>query len=142
MAASDNLNQAQFDKKFKDIAINETARTKLSDHKDSFDQVKPFPVAIGVNCNHCDAEIDVNALYHPGFNEMHFRCPSCKKTDQSSNWHEFGNNGNMKDYDTGKEITPQNVKEHTGSADPKLTAAPSWKEVTSEKWNKDGEPDW
>lgn len=142
MAAEDNLNQSQFDKKFNEIALNETALGKLGEHQQSFDTAPARATNIEIGCNHCGEEFSVNALYHPGENAMHFRCPSCKKTDQSSNWHEFHTNGRMKNSFTGEVITPQNLDKHLSKPDPSLPAAPTLSEVNSKKWQEDGEPDW
>ena len=46
MAASDNLNQAQFDKKFKDIALNETVRGALQAHKETFEDMGPIHTTV------------------------------------------------------------------------------------------------
>lgn len=140
---NENLNQAQFDKKFKDIAIGEMANQKLGEHLNSFAEAAPRATNISISCNHCGEDIEnVNALYHPGENAMHFRCPHCNKTDQSSNWHDFHTAGRMRNSFTGEVITPQNLDKHLSKPDPSAPPAPSWKEVTSKKWQEDGEPDW
>lgn len=139
MAASDNLNQSQFDSKFKDIAINEIARKKMGEHQGSFGDLAPRATEIATSCNHCGEDAEVNALYHPAMNTMHFRCPNCKKTDQASNWHEYGTNGRMRNAFTGEHFGPAKMDEHLSKPNPSLPAAPSWKQVTSKKWDKDGE---
>ena len=141
MSAENNLNQAQFDKKFSDIAVNELGRSKLSEHQGSFGDLKPRATSIATTCNHCSEDIDVNALYHPGGNEMHYRCPNCNKTDMASNWHDFGTNGRMKDAFTGEHFGPAKLDDHLSKPNPSLPAAPSWKQVTSKKWSADSEPD-
>ena len=141
MAASDNLNQAQFDQKFKDIALNETAHKKLSEHTGSFGSLEPRATNIATSCNHCNEDIEVNALYHPGMNTMHYRCPECNKTDQASNWHDFGTNGRMRNSFTGEHFGPAKMDEHLSKPDPSLPSAPSWKQVTSKKWSKESEPE-
>jgi hypothetical protein len=136
-----NLNQAQFDKHFNQIALNETARSKMGEHTDSFGSLAPRATNISTTCNHCESDIDVNALYHPAENAMHYRCPECNKTDQASNWHDFGTNGRMKDAFTGEHFGPAKMDDHLSKPDPKSPAAPSWKEVTSKKWHEDGKPE-
>jgi hypothetical protein len=141
MPASDNLNQAQFDKKFKDIAVNEVARKKLGEHQGSFGDLEPRATEIATSCNHCGKDAEVNALYHPGSNVMHYRCPSCHKTDTASNWHDFGTNGRMRDAFTGEHFGPAKLDEHLSPPNPNLEPAPSWKRVTSKAWARDGEPE-
>ena len=141
MAASDNLNQSQFDKKFNDIAVNEVARKKLGEHQGSFGDLPPRATSIAISCNHCGEDVDVNALYHPAENAMHFKCPNCKKADQSSNWHDFGTNGRMRDAFTGEHFGPAKLDDHLSPPNPSLPKAPTWTQVTSKAWAKSSEPE-
>ena len=141
MAASDNLNQSQFDKKFNDIAVNEVARKKLGEHQGSFGDLPPRATEIAISCNHCGEDAEVNALYHPAENAMHFKCPHCKKADQSSNWHDFGTNGRMKDAFTGEYFGPAKLGDHLSPPNPSLPKAPTWTQVTSKAWAKSSEPE-
>lgn len=127
MSASDNLNQAQFDKKFKDIAINETALGALQKHKETFESMGPIHTTVAAQCNNeeCDKEVEANSVYHPGNNAMEWKCPHCGEDDMMSNWHDTNMKGELHHYDTGKKIkTPEELRSTFGPPDPKLPPVP------------------
>ena len=45
----------------------------------------------------------------------------------------------MRNAFTGEHFGPAKMDEHLSKPNPSLPAAPSWKQVTSKKWDKDGE---
>ena len=127
MSASDHLNQAQFDQKFKEIALTETALSAMQKHKDSFEGMGRIHTTIAAQCNNeeCDKEVEANAAYHIGSNTMEWQCPHCGEDDQMSNFHDMNMKGELKHYDTGKKFeTPAQLRESFGPPDPKLPPLP------------------
>lgn len=118
-----SLSQEQFDKHFNDMVVNEAANTAMGNRMSAHKATGAIHTSIGVTCNHCDEDIEVNANYHPDYNEMRYKCPNCGEHDQSSNWFDTKMDGKMYHYQTGEEITPKNIREHLGPADPKLPHA-------------------
>lgn len=136
-----NLNQKQFDQKFGEIVVGQMAHEKLAEHEGNFGSMEPRSTSINTTCNHCSEDVDVNALYHPGDNAMHYRCPECKKTNVESNWFDRESMGRMKSPFTNEIITPKNLNNHLSKPYADKPKAPTWKQVQSAKWDKDGEPD-
>jgi hypothetical protein len=127
MAASDNLNQAQFDKKFKEIALTETALGAIKKRQENFDNMGPIKTQVAAQCNNeeCDKEVEANAVYHPSDNTMYWKCPHCGEDDQMSNWHDTNLAGQIHHYDTGKEIkTPQQLRDTFSEPDPSKPPVP------------------
>jgi hypothetical protein len=135
-----NLNQKQFDQKFTEIALTEKVRGMLKEHATDFGDLPPMKTTIGSTCNHCEKDADTNALYEPAHNAMHWRCPSCFRTNRESNWFDYGGPSGMKHYETGEPITRANISKHVGPPEPSYSLpAPSIKEVQSKSWDREGE---
>lgn len=140
MSAKDNLNQEQFDERFKNIVRVEKAKEILKEHETDFGDLEPIKTTIGSTCNHCSKDADTNALYEPRSNAMHWRCPHCFKTNYEGNWFDHGGPSGLKDHSTGKPITRANIHEFVGPPNEKHSLpAPSWKEVQSKSWEREGE---
>ena len=100
-----NLNQHQFDKKFLGIVAGE----KLHEQHSTWEGVGPIKTTVGTECNNCGKEVDTNSVYYPKSNVMEWTCPHCGEEDSSDNWHDYAEGGNLRHYDTGETITPQNI---------------------------------
>ena len=126
----------EVNKKFNDIIAGEAHRalthTSVSD-------MEPMETTLATACQNCDAEISPNAVYHPGENAMHYRCPECGKTAEEHNWldQHLTSEGikTISPWD-GTEVTPENIHEHISEPDPKQPKV-TWKEVQSKKWQDD-----
>ena len=135
-----NLNQKQFDQKFTEIALTEKARDMLKEHDTDFGGLEPMKTTIGSTCNHCEKDANTNALYEPSQNVMHWRCPSCFRTNREGNWFDYGGPSGMKHYQTGEPITKANIGKHVGPPNPSYSLpAPSIKEVQSKSWDRESE---
>ena len=123
MSAEDNLSQ-QFNKKFQGIMLTETANSALENRTSKYKAHGVIPTTIGVSCQNCDNEPDVNALYHTATNTMHWQCPKCKTHQQEGNWFDTDLRGNMKDFNTGKIIKPKDLSKMLSKPDKSLPPAP------------------
>lgn len=142
----------EVNKKFNDIVMREALHSGAKQHISSkgvgsVEDLEPMESTLSTSCQNCDEEIEPNAVYHPGDNTMHYRCPECKKTSEESNWLEkhITPEGikTISPWD-GSEVTPENIREHISEPDPKQPKV-TWKEVQSKKWQDDlywNDPDW
>jgi hypothetical protein len=125
--------QEVVDAGFKQIALGSLADDVLDKMKSTVFAVKRTEVA--VECQECDRQIKIIAVYHPNENKIVYDCPKCEAKDvEEHNWFTQKMNGDLvnpwtdevitqENYDAQFALVPEDVSEEVSC---KVCGFPNW----------------